>query len=98
MKQETETPVLSPPVQSPTIRIQVADVTGIREMEVEVAADAPAGAVARQVAEQMQLPSNVPWGLRDDRGGFLDDARQIGEQVSSEGQARVGIVPKTHLG
>jgi hypothetical protein len=98
MRQETSTTVENTPVQNPTIRFRVADVTGNREMEVEVAVDAPAGAVAKQVAEQMQLPGNVPWGLRDDRGGFLDDARQIGEQVSNEGQARVGIVPKTHLG
>ena len=95
-KQEVETPTSETATPSTNVRFQAIDVTGTREMEVEVAADAPAGAVARQLAEQMQLPGDVPWGLRDDRGGFLDDGRQIGEQIAEN--ARVGIVPKTHLG
>jgi hypothetical protein len=96
MKRESDTLMMEAPVQPATLRFQVTDVTGTRELEVEVAADTPAGAVARTLAEQMHLPDNVPWALRDDRGGFCDDTRQVGEMVGQD--ARVWIVPKTHLG
>jgi len=96
MKQQSETLATETLVQPATVRFQVTDVTCTRELDVEVAANTPAGAVARNLAEQMHLPDNVPWALRDDRGGFCDDTRQIGEMIG-EG-ARVWIVPKTHLG
>jgi hypothetical protein len=66
------------------------------ELETELQPSVPAGAVAQTLAEQMEMPSDVPWALRDDRGAFLDDDRQIGDQVESD--ARVTLTPKTHLG
>ena len=96
MKPKVEPTAPSAPAHTSTLHFHVADVTGTREMDVEVAADTPTGAVAKYLAEQMQLPSNVPWALRDDRGGFLDDARQAGEQIAHD--ARISIVPRVHLG
>ena len=56
----------------------------------------PAGAVARTLAQRMELPTDVPWALRDDCGALLDDDRQIGEQIDAD--AKVTLTPKTHLG
>jgi hypothetical protein len=68
-------------------------------MEMDVAdmqPSVPAGAVALTLAQRMELPTDVPWALRDDRRAFLDDERQIGEQL--EADAKVTLTPKTHLG
>ena len=51
----------------------------------------------------MQLPTDVAWALRNDRGAFLDDERPIGEALDGgalEGEATVTVTltPKTHLG
>lgn len=82
--------------RSDALRIRATDVTGSLEIEAELQPGVPAGAVARTLARRMELPNDVPWALRDDRGAFLDDERQIGEQLGPE--ARVTLTPKTHLG
>ncbi len=92
---ETEPIVAAPPRRSP-LRLRVGDITGSLEAEAEFQPDVPAGAVAQTLARQMELPSDVPWALRDDRGAYLDDDRQIGEQIAAD--ARVTLTPKTHLG
>ena len=92
---DTETLAAAPP-RSSSFRLRATDVTGSLELEAELQASVPAGAVARWLAQRLELPTDVPWALRDDRGAFLDDERQIGEQL--EADARVTIVPKTHLG
>ena len=91
---ETELPAAPP--RSSSYRLRVTDVTGTLDFEADVQPDTPAGAVAQTLAEQVELPSDVPWALRDDRGSFLDDERQVGEQVAAD--ARVTLTPKTHLG
>ena len=78
------------------IRLRATDVTGSLEIETDLEPSMAAGTVARTLAQQMELPSDVPWALRNDRGAFLDDERQIGEQLDAE--ARVTLTPKTHLG
>jgi hypothetical protein len=81
---------------APSLRVRATDVTGTLEVEADLPPDALAGVVAQSLADRLQLPVDVPWGLRDQRGAFLDDDRQIGEQV--EPNAEVTITPKTHLG
>lgn len=91
---DTETLAAGP--RSRSLRIRATDVTGSLEIDAELQPGAPAGAVARMLAQRMELPTDVPWALRDDRGAFLDDERQLGEQL--EADARVTLTPKTHLG
>jgi hypothetical protein len=92
---ETETLAAAPP-RSNSLRLRATDVTGSLEIEADLQPTVPAGAVARTLAQRMELPGDVPWALRDDRGAFLDDERQIGEQLKAD--ARVTLTPKTHLG
>ena len=76
----------------------VHDVTGTISLEKEnVQGSLPAGAVASSLAAEMQLPENVPWGLRNDEtSDFLKDDKPIGEQIET-GES-VTVTPKTHLG
>jgi len=49
------------------------------------------------IASRMQLPSNVPWGLRSDAtGAFLSEDEAIGDQLQTGD--RVVVTPETHLG
>jgi len=89
-------PLAIAPPRSRPFRLRATDVTGSLELEAELQPSVPAGAVAQTLAQRMELPTDVPWALRDDRGAFLDDERQIGEQL--EADARVTLTPKTHLG
>jgi len=81
-----------------TLSFLASDVTGTQSVEAQdIQASLPASAVAASLAASMQLPENVPWGLRDDAtGGFLEDRRPIGEQI--EPGSSLTITPKTHLG
>ena len=93
---DTETLAAAPPRDN-SLRFRASDVTGTLDLEVaDLQGNVPAGAVARTLAQRMELPTNVPWALRDDRGAFLDEEREIGEQISAD--ARVTLTPKTHLG
>lgn len=92
---DTETLAGAPPRSSP-FRLRATDVTGSLEIEADLQASVPAGAVAQTLAQRLELPTDVPWALRDDRGAFLDDDRQIGDQVATD--AKVTLTPKTHLG
>jgi hypothetical protein len=81
-----------------SLRFRASDVTGTLDLDVaDLQRNVPAGAVARTLAQRMELPTNVPWALRDDRGAFLDEDREIGDQLTEE-NARVTLTPKTHLG
>jgi hypothetical protein len=85
----------APPRRS--FQFRATDVTGSVELDVaDVQRQTPAGAVAQSLAQRMDLPLNVPWALRDDRGTFLDDDKEIGDQV--EANAQLTLTPKTHLG
>jgi hypothetical protein len=92
---ETE-PLAATPPRASSYRLRATDVTGSLQFEAELQPSVPAGAVAQTLAQRMELPTDVPWALRDDRGAFLDDERQIGEQVAAG--AQVTLTPKTHLG
>lgn len=74
------------------------DVTGTVSLEKEnIQGSLPASAVASSLAAEMQLPENVPWGLRsNETSDFLKDDEPIGEQIES-GES-VTVTPKTHLG
>ena len=84
------------PSRNSSLRFRATDVTGTIELETELQGSVPARAVARTLAQRMELPINVPWALRDDRGAFLDEEREIGEQIQAD--AKVTLTPKTHLG
>ncbi len=81
-----------------TLSFEVSNVIGTKAFAVsEVDATLPAEVVARGLAEEMALPQNVPWQLRDDDSAeFLDGAREIGSQVESG--AHLSLTPKAHLG
>ena len=86
-----------PPPASDVLALRATNVTGTREMPLEVQRGLSAGDVAGSIANLMALPDDVPWVLRDDRSSaFLDEGRPIGEQLAPG--ARVTITPKTHLG
>ena len=82
---------------SDVLAFRATNVTGTREMPLEVQRGLPAGDVAESIANLMALPDDVPWVLRDDRSSaFLDEDLPIGEQLAPG--ARVTITPRTHLG
>jgi hypothetical protein len=83
---------------STLVSLSVHDVTGTVSLEKEnIQGSLPVSAVASSLASEMQLPENVPWGLRSDQTSeFLDDEKPISEQIESG--TRVTVTPKTHLG
>ena len=78
--------------------LSATDVTGTHVLEAyDMPRGTPAGEAAMSLASRMSLPINVPWALRNDQtGGYLDDDREIGDQI--EAGSRVTVTPKTHLG
>ena len=83
---------------STLVSFSASDVTGTISLEKEnIQGSLPVAAVASSLASEMQLPENVPWGLRDDQTSeFLDDQKPISEQIESG--TSVTVTPKTHLG
>ena len=79
-----------------TLEFRASNVTGTRELPLEVRRDLSAGDAARSIAQLMSLPDDVAWALRADRGQFLDERGTVGEQL--EPGAHVTITPRTHLG
>jgi hypothetical protein len=81
-----------------TLDIFASDVTGTQSVDAKaIQSTLPVSAVTTSLAALMQLPENVPWGLRDDlTSRFLDDERSIGDQL--EPGSSVTVTPKTHLG
>lgn len=75
------------------------DITGLHEITVtDMPAAAPVGEVARSLANRLNLPANVSWSLRNDRGGdYLKDDADLGKEIPAEG-AKLTITPRTHLG
>ena len=80
------------------LEFEVTDVTETQTVVAkDVQRDLPAGAVASALASRMSLPTDIPWGLRDNRtSAFLDDNAAIGDQISPD--ASLTVTPKTHLG
>ena len=79
------------------LAFRAGNVTGTRELPLEVGRGTTAGEVADGIARMMSLPDDVAYALRDDRSSaFLDEGSPIGDQLAPG--ARVTITPKTHLG
>jgi hypothetical protein len=93
-------PTVAPSRRANTFRFRARDVTGTHDMEVEgIPRGTPSGVVAQSLAARMELPTNVPWSLRNDRTGvWLRDDQAIDEQVSDRPEARLTLTPKSHLG
>ena len=83
-----------------TIRFHARDVTGTHEINVDgIPRGTPSGVVAQTLAARMELPTHVPWSLRNDRTGtWLKDDQALDEQVGDTVEARLTLTPKTHLG
>jgi len=97
----TKTPAAAKPGRhNNTFRFRARDVTGTHDMEVQgIPRGTPSGVVAQSLAARMELPSNVPWSLRNERTGtWLRDDEALDEQVADKPEPRLTLVPKTHLG
>jgi hypothetical protein len=84
-------------VQDP-LRFSAIDVTGTHELEFEgVDGHRLTGDVALTVAEAMDLPTNVPWALRDEgTARMLEEDVPVGRQLRTG--SKVVVIPKSHLG
>ncbi len=81
----------------PTVRFSATDVTESHDIDVDdIDGELPAGEVAQTLAERMDLPTSVPWALRNNQGVFLDETRNIGAQI--ENDAHLTLTPKAHMG
>lgn len=79
------------------LRFHVTDVTGTMPQEVtDLDPRVKVGVAVTTLVHRLALPTNVPWALRDDRGVFLDDERELGELLADD--AKVALVPRAHLG
>ena len=96
----TEQVATAPRRRNGTFRFHARDVTGTHDMEVtDIQRGTPSGAVAQSLAARMELPTNVPWSLRNDRTGvWLRDDVALDEQVTEDAEAQLTLTPKTHLG
>lgn len=85
--------------RSGRISFTARDITGLHEITVDdMPADAPAGEVARSLANRLNLPTNVPWSLRSDTSAeYLRDDQDLASQLPETG-AKLTISPRTHLG
>ncbi len=96
----TETMAAVPRRRRSSFRFRAQDVTRTHSLDVtDVQHGTPSGAVALSLAARMDLPTNVPWSLRDDRTGvWLRDDVALDEQVKGDAEAQLTLTPKTHLG
>ena len=94
------TPAKPSPVRSATFAFRARDVTGTHDIHVEdVVRGTPAGAVAQAVAASMNLPTNVPWALRNDRtGAWIPDDAALDASLEEDREATLTLTPKAHLG
>ena len=78
------------------LTFRASNVTGTRELPLQVDPDVPVADVTRSIADLMALPDDVGWSLRADRGQFLEEDARIGDLL--EPDSHVTITPRTHLG
>ena len=92
-----ETRVANGPVADP-LAFVARDVTGLRRLEFDsIDGHRPAGEVAMSVASAMDLPTNVPWSLRDQkRARMLEQETPLGGQI--ETGSELVVIPRSHLG
>ena len=75
----------------------VSDVTGLRRFQETVDGHRTAEDVAMSVAEALDLPTNTPWSLRDEkRARMLRQDEAVGSQVDED--AELVVIPQAHLG
>lgn len=88
------------PSRGGTFAFRARDVTGTHDIHVaDVARGTPAGAVAQAVAATMNLPTNVPWALRNDRTGtWIPDDAALDTNLEEDREATLTLTPKAHLG
>src|SRR5438105_10193491 len=79
-----------------TVSFTARDITGLHEITVDdMPAAAPAGEVARSLADRLNLPANVPWRLRNDTSAeYLKDDLELAGQLPETG-AQLKITPRT---
>jgi len=84
---------------SRTVSFTARDIAGLNEITVtDMPGEAPVGDVARSLANRLNLPTDVPWSLRNDRSGeYLKDDADLASQVQEAG-AKLTMTPRTHLG
>ena len=79
------------------LRFFVTDVTGQRRLEETVDGHRTAEDVAMSMAEALDLPTDTPWSLRDERRArMLLQGELLGSQV--EPDAELVVIPQAHLG
>jgi hypothetical protein len=85
------------PVVDP-LAFVASDVTGLRRLEFDsIDGHRPAGEVAMSVASAMDLPTNVPWSLRDQkRARMLAQESPLGGQIDTGSE--LVVIPRSHLG
>ena len=91
--------VLAPPrpVADP-LSFSATDVTGMHTLDFDgVDGHRLSSDVAMSVAEMMELPTNVPYALRDDTSArMLVEDTPLGSQINPG--AKLVVIPKAHLG
>jgi len=93
--------VASSPTTNPVVdplQFVATDVTGLRRLEFEdVDGHRNAGEIAMSVASAMDLPTNVPWSLRDqNRARMLEQDSPLGRQIDTG--TELVVIPRSHLG
>ncbi|MEE8467001.1 MAG: hypothetical protein V3T22_01005 [Planctomycetota bacterium] len=78
------------------LSFRASNITGTRELPLEVRRNSTVADVTSSIADLMALPDDVAWSLRADRGQFLDEEATIGDLL--EPGSHVTITPRTHLG
>ncbi len=80
------------------LQFVATDVTGLRRLEFDaVDGHRSAGEVALSVASAMDLPTNVPWSLRDQqRARMLEQEAPLGGQIDTGSE--LVVIPRSHLG
>ena len=86
--------------RSRAFKFRCRDVTDMHDMRVsDIVRGTLSGVVAQTVAARMDLPTNVPWSLRDDRTGtWLKDDVALDAQLEGAAEPNLRLIPKTHLG
>jgi hypothetical protein len=92
--------VLAPPERpvADPLSFSATDVTGMHILDFDgVDGHRSSSDVAMSVAEMMDLPTNVPYALRDDQSArMLAEDRPLGSQINPG--AKLVVIPKAHLG
>lgn len=93
-----ETNTMQKAVADP-LSFSVTEVTGIRSLDVNgIDGHRIASDVAGSMASMLELPTNTPYALRDDKAArMMKDDVPLGNQIGQTG-TRLTVIPKSHLG